>query len=79
MQVKNTFMQVSEGKLDIAAEGQIVGQAAASPQPQAIFKTGEAAQQVQQLHCCFSTALVRASFSPEVPELVTTPPKGPSG
>ena len=53
--VKKNFMQVSEGKLEITAEGQTVGQAAASPQPQAIFKTGEAAQQVQQLHCCFST------------------------
>lgn len=40
-------VQVSQGRLDIAAEGQTVGQAAASPQPQAIFKTGEAAKEVR--------------------------------
>ena len=42
-------LQVSQGRLDIAAEGQTVGQAAASPQPQASFKTGEAAKEVRLL------------------------------
>ena len=37
---------MSEGKLDIAAEGQTVAQAATGPQAQASFKTGEAAEQV---------------------------------
>ena len=37
---------MSEGKLDIAAEGQTVAQASTSPQAQASFKTGEAAEQV---------------------------------
>ena len=37
---------MGEGKLDIVAEGQTVTEAAASPQQQASFKTGEAAEQV---------------------------------
>lgn len=45
--IPGVWWQVSEGKLDISAGGQTVEQAAASPQPQAMFKTGEAAEQVK--------------------------------
>ena len=59
------YWQVSEGKLDIVAEGKTIEQAAAGPQPQAIFKTGQAAEQVTpdaQRNCCASYVLCMHGF-----------------
>ena len=59
------YWQVSEGKLDIVAEGKTIEQAAACPQPQAIFKTGQAAEQVTpdaQRDCCASYVLCMHGF-----------------
>lgn len=53
---------MSHGKLDIVAEGQTVAQAAASPQPQASFKTGEAAKEVQLLSYSWNTLFPPASL-----------------